>query len=215
MRLLLKARQHVIENNEGKNHPYHNNQHIFGMAEIAGLIYMQVVDGVSRRDYLNLMLGCLFHDFNHSGGTVKDFFNIRASVISFYEFYDRCVDANESGITLVSPVVVENIIRCTEYPFPRTPDTLLEKCARDADILYASMSMDPKVIMEGLRHEIIISSKKHISYADMMVAQRKFAEDAVMFTGPGDDLMNIYGPKYLKAMEKYVADKGNDSGEEA
>lgn len=193
--MMTKIKDHVEQNNPGHTNPYHNARHIVGMTEVATNIYLR--EDPEGRDLDLIYLAGMFHDFGHTGGKESDEKNIEIACSELFRW--------SQGMNLGDlPKRAIAAIRCTQFPFVRGPSNLAEKCLRDADLLWASYTKDPKVVMEGLRSEIETASGKPFSYEQMLESQKSFLANAEMFTRTGKELMSHYGPLSLKLMAAYV-----------
>lgn len=101
-------------------------------------------------------------------------------------------------------VGIDHAIGCTVFPFTVAPPTFVERILRDADILYPSMSGDPKIIMDGLRNEIQVSTGKEISYKEMTKGQITFMNNSRLFTSTGRDYWAMYSGKYMDKLIQFA-----------
>lgn len=199
-----QAKQHILEHNKSKDLPYHNTRHMLEMTYLANLILLDGKGYVSRKTQSTLTVAGLFHDFNHSGGKEKDTVNIQRAVDGLHEFVEWCNHSQHHDLATLDVDVAEKAIRCTEFPFTRDPDCLIEEALRDADILYAMASKDPMVVMEGLRSEIEVSQQRNISYEEMLTAQVNFHDNIKFFTDYGRRHAKVLAPEYIKLLTEYV-----------
>lgn len=201
MNIELETFLYVVKNNPSANAPYHNNKHIIDMTRIAQNLFMfySEEEFFTPKAMRVLTLACLFHDFNHSGGKEEDSVNIRNACKAANTFL-----LNKSQATPRIIDEVNHAINCTVYPFSVNPVGVMEQCIRDADVLYPTMSQEPKVIMESLREEISVSQDRVISYEEMLEGQKKFMESVVLYTEPGKRIMSSMGDDYMKSLEKYA-----------
>ena len=206
---------HFIHNNPSKNLPYHNNRHMLGVCRIAhDIMTADCFATTSDRDVVTV--AAMLHDYGHTGGAQADSVNIANAIAGLEQFWETHPNTAE-WLGPYKPVI-EDLIRVTEYPFVREPKTYAEKVLRDADLLYACMSLDTDVIMEGLRLEIInrmrVSSTNYaypfqtgtinnptFTHEQMLVAQREFASKAMLYTTAGQRYWNFYAPLYLELLE--------------
>jgi len=124
-----EARDYIIENNKGVDNPYHNNKHIFFVFTMSMKlfdIYRQEHD-LKSEDRICLGLAALFHDFNHSGGKLKDNENIELAIEGLNDFllYEDRIDINK----------IISIIKATEFPHKQMDLNMLQKIIRDADTM--------------------------------------------------------------------------------
>lgn len=192
----------VLKGNPSADAPYHNNKHMQGMWDIAQVIWAS--EGDKEAWSLEaLMFTCLLHDYGHSAGKDSDHYN----VLSTREFVADLISRNGYSMPGHIAQVIDSAIACTEFPFVTPPTTVLEKVVRDADILYATVSLDPVLVLEDLRAEIAVAAKREITYEDMMAGQSKFMETAELFTETGRSIWAIYAPRYLARLQAYVKEK--------
>lgn len=183
--------------------PYHNNDHMSIMTDIAAAIYLKECGKVDKHDLTVVIVAGMLHDWGHSAGQFADNVNIARAVAGFQGY----MAWQGSGFTINNirgsfEDDVTKAIVCTEFPFVHEPTTLVEKALRDADILYASMSQDPELILTELRKEIEVSQKRNISRVDMCAGQKAFFASAVLYTRTGQELWDNHAPKFIKKMEK-------------
>ena len=186
---------------------YHNLKHIHGMHSIARRL--GVTASLTEHEFEILDYACLFHDVLHTGGKESDSYNIHNAIILFRHYVElvnkEYLDTvREPVITDIVAEAVVRVISCTEFPFTREPETEVERCIRDADILYATLHSDPSVIMDDLRSEMEISQKRSISYAAMYEGQLTFMANLTLYTIEGRRLFGIHTPTYLAKMKAYV-----------
>lgn len=193
----------LLKEHPGVNPPYHNAKHMEGVWRIAKRLWEAEKEDIGLSDEwaeAALMFACLMHDFEHSGGQYPDSENVmvaREAVrnITHYPRFDFAPDVIR---------VIDDAIACTEFPFIHTPKNKLEEVLRDADMLYATCSGDPTVIMEDLRREIEVSMGRVVSYREMLDGQVKFAQSATMFTKAGQTLWSANLQNYVDAMTIYA-----------
>lgn len=180
-------------NNFSGNYPYHNNRHMYGVAVIADYLYRTEAGNEGYpADHERLIVAALMHDYRHSGGAQLDIVNIRHAMDAVLHMYIRGVP------------YIQRMIALTEYPFKYEPSSISEKCLRDADLLYATLSDEPAIVMEGLRAEMIVSRDKDITRADMAEGQKAFMQSAVFYTDTGRILFNRFTRRYLDSLDAYV-----------
>ena len=128
--ILYNAKVYILENNLVKN-DYHNNEHMINVFNNAMILFNHYKDEYKLTPYnkLNLGLAALFHDFNHSGGKLKDSENIEIALVALKEFLDTTTEKSD----LYSQI--ENIIIATEFPHLDIDLDILQKIIRDADTM--------------------------------------------------------------------------------
>ena len=210
MNIELETFLYVVKNNPSANVPYHNTRHMIDMTRIAqNLLMVQGTESYTdgdTGDMTVLTLAGLFHDFAHSGGKEDDTKNVKRACKEAFTFL--------SGKPSISNIMLNDIIEtieCTVFPFTVEPTTLYQKCIRDADVLYATMSQDPTIIMEKLRDEICVSQDRAISYEEMLEGQRKFMDGVILYTDAGNRILHVMGEGYMRQLEYYVARKSKVS----
>jgi len=123
------AKDFIIENNIGDKNPYHNNDHmvkVFNNSKMLFDIY-KLEYNLSDKDELVLSLASLFHDFNHSGGSLTDIENIGLAVSGLKQFLE------ENEIDYFEEI--KSIIESTEFPYKEMELSILQKIMRDADTI--------------------------------------------------------------------------------
>ena len=192
---IRSAMHYIACENRGNDVLYHSNQHMFGTAVIANYLYVKGDGRYCPYEHVTLILSSLLHDIWHSGGNTNDAENIK-----------RVLDNLPKHFLDYRPEMSRSI-QCTEYPFIKEPRSYNEECLRDADILYATLMGDPKIIMEDLRKEIEVSQARNISYREMLDGQRAFSENVKFYTELGKRLYEARQPAFMQALEHYVSEK--------
>lgn len=119
---------------EGKNHHngYHNfrhNMNILWECYQAVVYYNKHHPGqISPREARCLLIAAMYHDFDHSGMMGHDDLNVERAVRGF--------KAHMLPDDAENFVLVEVILRATQYPYPprESEVSLLEQIIRDADL---------------------------------------------------------------------------------
>jgi hypothetical protein len=127
--IFYSAKTYILENNIVEN-DYHNNEHMINVFNNAMMLFENYKDeyGLTPYDKLILGLAALFHDFNHSGGKLKDSENIELALVSLKEFLSS-IDKSD----LYNDI--KNIIVATEFPHLDIDLDSLQKIIRDADTM--------------------------------------------------------------------------------
>lgn len=125
--IFYQAKTYILENNLVEN-DYHNNEHMINVFNNAMMLFDHYKDEFGLYDKLILGLAALFHDFNHSGGKLKDRENIELALSSLKEFLSS-IDKSD----LYNDI--ENIIVATEFPHLDIDLDILQKIIRDADTM--------------------------------------------------------------------------------
>lgn len=197
-----------IQTNPSKDLPYHNNKHMttccsIGFRILAGELKANPKLPLPESFASKLTVITMLHDYDHSGGLNPDSVNIQRALIGLRGFIAFSkLDFDEEFIRSVT-----ECIQVTEFPFTKQPVTLLEQVMRDADILYATLSGDPEVIMEGLREEVSVARASEMSYVEMLESQAKFKDAVTLFTNEGKRLYDLNKDIYFNSLVKYVESK--------
>jgi hypothetical protein len=135
--IFYQAKTYILENNLVEN-DYHNNEHMINVFDNAMILFNHYKDEYKLIPYHKLVLGlaALFHDFNHSGGKLKDSENIELALVSLKEFLVTRI--NFSRVTINKSELyddIENIIIATEFPHLDIDLDILQKIIRDADTM--------------------------------------------------------------------------------
>lgn len=124
---------------------YHSNYHAICVAlnSYEGAMYHDM----SYRDTRGLVLGSLFHDFDHTGGNRNDTANIKLAVDGLTSAYLSMPKTTIDYTELQHVIYVLNI---TKYPYEKTPVLLAEKIIRDADLM---QPYEPDLELLGIQYE--------------------------------------------------------------
>lgn len=152
--IINKAIVFIIKNNKSNNLPYHGIDHLFEVYNSCKLLidFSQMEQFIlnDEEEVINrteLLIAALFHDYNHSGGKLKDSENIENAIKGCKEFLDTIdYDLNFD--------VIESVIKATEYPSPLKGDlTIEQKIIQDADMCYLLNDIAVVKLYYGLREE--------------------------------------------------------------
>lgn len=116
------------------DNPYHNTDHMKLVIYHAMAAYVSEGGNLSSTTAIELAIAALFHDFNHSGGVESDENNINAALVVIEDSVEPlCKPLN------LNMRHIYDMILCTRYDGPEKgfllkPDTVAEKCLRDADL---------------------------------------------------------------------------------
>lgn len=194
---MLDAIDYVQRNNPGRINPYHNTDHMFHVARLALLIYSRESKNGCLGSQLALFVAAMFHDYNHSAGILSDDENIEAAVKAATWYL------HVSNLKDLIPTV-EAAIRCTRYPYIKEPESLIEKCLRDADVLYPAAMRDADLVMVALKNEMNVSrelrNEKPLDKAEVFEMQKNF--NPVIFTHCGQEWWSVFKPQYLQLIEQ-------------
>jgi hypothetical protein len=124
-----EVKNYISENNITEN-AYHNNKHMIDVFNNSMTLFdkYQKEYELTENDKLYLGLAALFHDFNHSGGKLKDDENIELALTALKEYLDA---TNNSNLYKA----VKKIIIATEFPHKDIQLDFLQKIIRDADTM--------------------------------------------------------------------------------
>jgi hypothetical protein len=124
-----EVKNYISENNKTEN-AYHNNKHMIDVFNNSMTLFdeHQKEYELTENDKLHLGLAALFHDFNHSGGKLKDDENIKLALTSLKEYLDS---TNKSKLYND----IKHIIIATEFPHKDIQLDFLQKIIRDADTM--------------------------------------------------------------------------------
>lgn len=195
--------EYVLENNIGAKNTYHNNDHMMYVAiKSVELFLLETKEGMgdTHMPIPALLVAGMLHDINHSGGEEEDDVNIERALAVLDSMAGTLDEKHYTGFS----ADVESIIQVTQYPFVLDPDTLEEKCIRDADILYSTTPNAVGVIMEGLRSEMVAKLGRLYSRREFVEGQAKFIASVQMFTNIGRAQFEACSPLALEAMQQYA-----------
>jgi hypothetical protein len=137
---------------------------------------------------LNLGLAALFHDFNHSGGKLKDSENIELALTALKEYLDA---TNKPGIYND----VKHIIIATEFPHNDINPDILQKIIRDADTM-GGITGDWMSVVKSLATEL------NKSLEEFIPSQIKFLQSVKYNTDYCNQLLANNKEKIIKELEQ-------------
>lgn len=198
----------VKKNNPNLN-AYHNTAHMLGVARIAVELWdVENVLDDGQYSLEHLIVACLFHDYDHSGGTQTDAENIEDALLGI----EQMLTGNECEKEELFYQILQNdfvdrvkaLIRVTEFPFVRTPVYLAEKIIRDADILYTFQSRTGGIV-EGLFLELKQCGKlpAGMKLKEFLQGQETFLEGIEMFTTVGDTIKKQMTYSVIQAQREW------------
>ncbi len=140
------VKKYISENNKTEN-AYHNNKHMIDVFNNAMTLFdeYQKENKLTENDKLHLGLAALFHDFNHSGGKLKDDENIEIALAELKKWLDATDNSNLYK-------AVKKVIIATEFPHKDIQLDFLQKIIRDADTM-GGISEDWTNIVKSLAKE--------------------------------------------------------------
>lgn len=165
--IFYEAKTYILENNLVEN-DYHNNEHMINVFNNAMILFNHYKDEYKLPPYHKLVLGlaALFHDFDHSGGRLKDSENIELALVALKEFLKTI---NKSDLY----DDIKNIIVATEFPHLDIDLDILQKIIRDADTMGG--------IIEGWKSVVTnLASEYNKTLVEFIPSQIKFL-DTVKF----------------------------------
>jgi hypothetical protein len=159
-----KALKYIILNNTANNAPYHNLNHLLTVTRHSynALIFDNNFYGSYTEDFL---VACLFHDYNHSQGKLKDEDNISIAKNGLVVFNDK----QQLGLDLE---FMFELLDATQYPYkiPSEELSIWQRIIRDADLCQIYEYDWLKQNIFGLSQEI------EIPVTNLIPGQRKFLE---------------------------------------
>lgn len=210
--VLAKMYSFIVSNNPGGENTYHNTRHMKRMAGIAGFLlendpfFETLTPQQQHTESTLLLIACLWHDYGHSAGQKTDVENIQFANAAFLEWFDemwpemvpyvaskdtfKVYDKTDpEGIELAVKYAkaVAELLKVTEFPFVHQPRTVLEKCIRDADLLY-TFDVNTGEIVHGLYLELKSSGKFPFSFMSFMHRQSEFLDSCEHFTDLGKQI---------------------------
>lgn len=186
--LLEKSFSYVIENNKSANLPYHNTRHlikVFNSSMDIAKYYK-----LSKHETIILGVAALFHDFNHSGGKLKDNENIQIAIEEFNIFYK---ENNELFDGVHYPSIMD-LITYTEFPKVKEPESITQQILVDADLIQCYDTDWILFAIKGLADERCISVKQSLS------DQINFINNVKYYTKYAQKLHNRKKKKYSKKL---------------
>jgi len=165
-----EVKNYISENNITEN-AYHNNKHMIDVFNNSMILFDEYQEEyeLTENDKLHLGLAALFHDFNHSGGKLKDDENIELALTSLKEYLDF---TNKSGLYND----IKHIIIATEFPHKDINTDILQKIIRDADTM-GGITEDWISIVKSLAKEYNKTSQEFIPTQIKFLNTVKFNTD--------------------------------------
>ena len=187
--ILYSAKVYILENNLVEN-DYHNNEHMVNVFNNSIILFNHYKDEYKLTPYNKLSLGlaALFHDFNHSGGKLKDSENIELALVALKEFL---VTINKSDLY----DDIENIIIATEFPHLDIDLDILQKIIRDADTMGG--------IIEGWKSVVTnLASEYNKTLVEFIPSQIKFLDTVKFNTDYCNGLLKNNKEKIIEELNK-------------
>lgn len=175
-----KALKHIILTNTANNAPYHNLNHLLTVTRHAH-------EGLRFDNYYGSMIeevlvACLFHDYNHSQGKLPDSENVRVAKEGMVDFL------NSLEHNPLDTDFMEHIIDATQYPYVIPSDKLCpyQKIIRDADLCQIYE-------YDWLKQNIFgLSLEMGIPVVDLLPGQMKFLQSIEPLTEYGKHMYDKY-----------------------
>ena len=185
-----KALRHIILTNTANNAPYHNLNHLLTVTKHAynALMFNNNFYGGYVEDVL---VACLFHDYNHSQGAFPDSENIKIAKRGVVDFLNS-LDSNPLDTDFI-----EHIIDATQYPYVISSEDLCpyQKIIRDADLCQIYE-------YDWLKQNIFgLSLEMNIPVVDLLPGQIKFLESIEPLTDYGKYMHDKYFKSVLEEVK--------------
>lgn len=195
--------QYVLDNNSGVINTYHNNHHMMTVAvRSVELLHMEV--SADKYEFPNqeeiLFVAGMLHDMNHSGGVEDDDVNIERALLAL----DSIAGSLDSQFYEGFSNNVERVIQVTQFPFILEPEHLDEQIIRDVDMLYSLEVDGVRIIMEGLRSEMVRKFGHLPDRKTWLDMRFKFIENIELFTDSAKLIWSEGIERSNKAMSAYV-----------
>lgn len=172
---------------------YHSTIHMKHVTALA--LWLLDCEAVHDWQYSNgaasLAIACMFHDMNHSLGQKDDAYNVQQAIAALEKAaHHELADA----VLIDNCDIASDLIRVTQFPYSddRKPKNMIERCIRDADIIYGMQPFVIDYVMYGLRDEV--NSNPEMPYPftrqDWASGRVDFLHGVEMFTQTGKDAMD-------------------------
>jgi len=200
---LMDMWNHIQSNNLSSQLPYHNNNHMYRVAQLALTLLheepaFQGVNDTTKREYeQDIIIACLWHDFGHSGGVKTDAENIEYAVLMMCSYIQHTMIIGRHQMDCIV-----DLIRCTQFPFDIYPRTFLQRVIRDADLLY-TFDNDTGPIVEGLYLELKPKLPEGWTFQRFLEAQTDFHNGVELFTETGKHIHATLKERIIKAQIEY------------
>lgn len=159
--------------------PYHGKYHSYCM--VLNCYEGALHEKLSPTQTRALVVAALFHDFDHSGGSLSDEKNIELALkgLSLAQVTER-VATPLSDQELAQAV---SAIKITKYPFEKQPDTILERIIRDADLMQIYEESTPLIRQQYLGLKSEIEKARNVKYGaqEYATGQDQWLKDNVVW----------------------------------
>lgn len=195
------AKNYISEHNKTDN-AYHNNKHMIDVFNNAMTLFNEYKDefNLTPDDKLHLGLAALFHDFNHSGGKLKDSENIELALTALREYLDT---VDKSKMPFQHPLISDSytkikwIIMATEFPHNDINPDILQKIIRDADTM-GGITGDWMSVVKSLATEL------NKSLEEFVPAQIKFLQSVKYNTDYCNQLLADNKESIIRELEQIL-----------
>lgn len=170
---------------------YHSTEHMKQVTALALWLLNEEAEQPWQYDLgaLPLAVACMFHDMHHSLGRLSDAVNVRNAQDAFKQYVAVCEDQR----IIDQQEIILELIGVTEFPYMknRQPKNLVERCIRDADILYGMQDDALDVVMFSLRREVNRAVNQNVYFQADAWAQGRidFLRSIEIYTKAADDIM--------------------------
>ena len=185
------AKKYITKNNNSKNH-YHNNKHMLDVFKNSMILLDEYKDEyeLNSIDKICLGLAALFHDYNHSGGKLKDDENIEIALDELKKYLSIIDKKNLYNN-------IKKIIKVTEFPHKDVDLDILQKIIRDADTMGG--------IIDGWISVVKSLAKEYNkSFKDFIPIQIKFIENAKFNTDFCNELLKNNKQEIIEKLKKML-----------
>lgn len=169
--------------NPSHDAPYHNKYHSYCMVLncFEGAYHERLRAPDHNSDLRALLIGGLFHDFDHSAGEYPDEVNIGRAVrgLQLAQKY-----AGRMGLTEGELKLAESLIRITKYPFEVVPVELTERIIRDSDLMQLYEEREDQLLrqFQGLKQEMELRLGKKFTTQEYADLGDKFTAQVTWYT---------------------------------
>jgi hypothetical protein len=158
----------LVNMNPAASLPYHDNTHNYVVAVNAYQMGKELQ--MSTYQVNHMLVAGLFHDFDHTGGTLFDVTNIIRALKAVEDNREIFIRAG------LQPWYVKQLIQATQNP-PRTHYTIPEQVMRDADLM-GWAEPGTRKLMTGLTAELGTPVTKETTKAFLREESRYMTEPA-------------------------------------
>lgn len=155
--------------------PYHNFYH-------STCVFLNCYEGawlakLDDEEIRGLCAGALLHDFNHSAGSLPDPDNIKIALQGL-KTAQAYAQSKLIGLSPKSYAIAESVIKITQYPFTREPETTPKRIIRDADLMQPYEESPDKLLKQylGLKQEIEIQRARTYTRSEFAEGVKKFQD---------------------------------------